>query len=72
MMEFVKLVATKYCDIVDEDVDILLYEDKRKKEIPYCTCSRCGKGIKNKMYVVQSKDTGLEHFYLGSECIKKI
>ena len=69
-MEYTKFMGYKWCDIVGEEVGILKYESK--DNAPYCECSRCGKPIKRVMYVVQSKETDLEHFYLGAECIKKI
>lgn len=55
--------------ICGEDVDILEYRSTDR--FPYCDCTRCGKPITRRMWVVQSKETGIELMYLGSECIKR-
>ncbi len=54
----------------NKEVDILEYASKDK--FPYCECSRCGKNIISKMYVVQDIEDQTEMEYLGSECIKHI
>lgn len=67
-MEYTGNYKNMYSDICGEEVAILEYKSKEKN--PYCECTRCGKPIIKKMYVVQSKETGIELMYLGSECIK--
>ena len=67
-MEFTGLHKKMYSHVAGEHVFILKYQSK--DSIPYCDCSRCGKPIKKTMYVVQSQETDVELFYLGSECIK--
>ena len=57
-----------YSQILGKYVNVLEY--KSKDNFPYCDCSRCGKGIMKKMYVVQDCETDVEDLYLGSECIK--
>ena len=69
-MTFTGKYRSIYSVAFDEEVDILEYVSKDK--IPYCECSRCGKPIIKKMYVVQSKETGVEMAYLGAECIKHL
>lgn len=68
MMEYTGKYKTQYSEICGEMVDILEYKSNYK--FPWCDCERCGKPIIKKMYVVQSKETGIERFHLGSECIK--
>ena len=68
-MEYTKFMGYKRSNIAGEEVAILKYESK--SNAPYCECSRCGKPIKRTMYVVQSRETDVELFYLGSECFKK-
>lgn len=69
-MEYKEFCGYRYSRDVEEEVAILKYESKSK--IPYCKCSKCGKDIKRTMYVVQSKKTDVEIFYLGSECYKNL
>ena len=54
--------------ICGEDVDILEYRSAEKYS--WCECSRCGKPIRKKMYVVQSCATNVELMHLGAECIR--
>ena len=68
-MRYTGLYKKMYSTLANENVSILKYESA--DNIPYCTCSRCGKPIKRKMFVVQSEESGVEMFYLGAECIKK-
>lgn len=68
-MEYTGKHKTMRSTICGEVVSVLEY--KGDNDIPYCECSRCGKDIKRKMYVVQSAETGIELMYLGAECIKK-
>lgn len=70
-MEYTGRYKTMYSYIAGEEVGILEYKDNSTKPIPYCDCSRCGRPIKSRMWVVQSKETGVELFFLGSECIKR-
>lgn len=68
-MEFVdskKVFSDRYGKLVA----VLVY--KSKSNIPYMDCSRCGKGIKRTMYVVQDIETGVEMEYLGCVCAKHI
>ena len=53
--------------IFDEDVVVLEYVSK--SSVPYCTCSRCGKPLKKRMFVVQSVNSDIELTYFGAECI---
>lgn len=69
-MEYTGFLGYMDSYVAGEEVAILKYEDKNSN-IPYCDCSRCGKPIKRVMYVVQSRETDVELFHLGSECIKK-
>ena len=59
-----------YSEAAGENVNVLEY--RSKDSIPYCTCTRCGKAIRRKMYVVQSAATDVELMYLGAECIKHL
>lgn len=68
-MEYVRIVKSMYSDICGENVSILEY--KSNDNFPYCECTRCGKDIKRKMYVVQSDKTDIELMYLGSDCYKR-
>ena len=68
-MEYYKYHGERWSDIAGEKVGVLEYRSKDK--YPYCDCSRCGKPIINRMFVIQSCETDIELFYLGSECIKK-
>ena len=67
-MNFNKLMGHKYSEIAGEEVAILKYTSKDR--VPYCQCSRCGKNITRAMYVVQSRETDVELFYLGPCCYK--
>ena len=58
-----------HSEIAGEQVSVLKYSSRYN--FPYCDCSRCGKPIRKVLYVVQSDETGIELFYLGSECIRK-
>jgi len=55
--------------VCGEDVSVLEYKSDSK--IPWCDCSRCGKPIVKRMFVIQSCETDIELLYLGSECIKR-
>ena len=70
-MKYTQFMGYKWSSVAGEEVAILKYESEHKN-IPYCECSRCGKPIKRTMYVVQSKETDVELFYLGADCIKKL
>lgn len=67
-MEYTCVFKRMYSHVAGENVSILKY--KSKDSYPYCDCSRCGKPIKRIMFVVQSQETDVELFYLGTECIK--
>ena len=67
-MKYTGRFRKMYSDVCGEDVSVLEYESDDK--FPYCTCTRCGKPIKKKMFVVQSDESGIELMYLGTECIK--
>ena len=69
-MEYTGRFRTMYSEDCGEDVAILEYRGSDK--VPYCDCTRCGKPITRIMYVVQSRETGVEEMYLGSDCIKKL
>ena len=69
-MEYTGEYRTMYSEVCGELVDILKYTSKDK--CPYDYCERCGKPLIRTMYVVQSADTALIHFYLGSECVKHL
>lgn len=69
-MEYTGKWSEKYSEQFGEVVYIL--EHKSESKVPYCDCSRCGKPIIRKMFVVQSKETDIELAYLGSCCIKKL
>jgi hypothetical protein len=56
-----------YSDVYGEKVR-LIYE---KHNRPYIECTRCGKDLTS-FYVVQGLETGIEHAYLGRECIKHL
>lgn len=68
-MKYTKFLGYMQSRVCGEEVALLQYESK--DGIPYCDCTRCGKPIVRKMIVVQSKETGIELMYLGSECIKR-
>lgn len=76
MMEYTGEYYYRWSEVAGEEVAVLKYADKehrlKNSRICYEHCSRCGRPIKNVMYVVQSKETDVELFYLGSECIKKL
>lgn len=59
-----------YSEVCGEKVDILEYKSGDKTPLGYC--DRCGKPLIHKMYTVQSHDTALIHFDLGSECVKHL
>lgn len=44
---------------------------KETYNVPYLECSRCGKPLRT-VYVVQGCETGIEHMYLGKECINHL
>lgn len=67
-MEYTGNYKETYSNILGEEVYIMEY--KSDHNIPYCECTRCGKLIRRKMYVIQSKETDVELMYLGSECIR--
>lgn len=67
-MEYTGKYKKVHSDLLGEDVYILEYRSKER--FPYCDCSRCGKPIIKKMYVIQNCETDVEMMYLGSECIK--
>lgn len=67
-MEYTGKHTEMFSQVAGEDVHILEY--KSNENFPYCACSKCGKPIRKKMYVIQSKETGIELYYLGRECIK--
>lgn len=69
-MKYTGNYKTQYSTECGENVDVLEYISKNN--FPYCECSRCGKPIVRKMYVVQSESTGIELMYLGSECVKHL
>lgn len=54
-----------YSEVYEQDVYIHL-----EKGYPHCTCSRCGKELKE-WYVIQDEDA-MELSYLGKECIKHL
>ena len=68
-MEYTGNYRTMYSELCGEDVSILEY--RSRDNIPYCECTRCGKDIKRRMFVVQSKETDVELMYLGADCIKQ-
>lgn len=61
-----------YIEMYSKDLDrvVAILEYKSNDNTPYIECSRCGKPIRRKMYVIQDSNTDLEIAYLGSECIK--
>lgn len=69
-MKYTGKFWTTYSEKHGMQVNILEYKRDYKGKIPYMPCDRCGKGIINKMYVVQDAETDCEIEYLGSECIK--
>lgn len=70
-MTYMGVYRRMYSEICGEDVVIMKYQmEGNLHKIPYCECTRCGKGIKRTMYVVQSAKTDVELMYLGPECIK--
>ena len=69
-MEFTGKITKVMSKVHGKTVTVLEYKSKSK--IPYMECSRCGKPIKNKMYVVQDPETCVELEYLGSVCAKQI
>ena len=69
-MDFYRKVKEMRSEDAGEDVSILEY--RKDDNHPYIECSRCGQLIRRKMFVVQSKETDIELFYLGPECIKHL
>lgn len=67
-MKYTGKYKTMNSEILGHMVDILEY--KSENNIPYLDCTRCGKAIKRRMFVVQNAETAVEEMYLGSECIK--
>lgn len=67
-MMYVGYHGSKYSEILDADISILEY--KIDSKIPYCDCSRCGKPLKSKMFVIQDRSTDVEMMCLGADCIK--
>lgn len=67
-MKYVKYHGSHYSEILGTDISILEY--KIDSKVSYCDCSKCGKPLKSKMFVIQDKETDVEMMYLGSDCIK--
>lgn len=67
-MEYTGKYKKMYSTLLNKDVYVLEYRSSEK--IPWCECTRCGKPIIKKMYVIQDAETDVEDMYLGSECIK--
>lgn len=57
----------QWSELYGENVTIT----KETHEIPYLECNRCGKLLKT-VYVVCGCETGIEHAYLGPECLKHL
>ncbi len=56
-----------YSELYGEEI-ILKFE---KHDKPQLNCSRCGRLLKS-FYVIQGCKTGIEHAYIGKECIKHL
>lgn len=69
-MEYTDYLGSRYSEDAGEEVNVLLYTSTHS--VPYCDCTRCGKPIKRRMYVIQSKETDVELMYLGSDCFRKL
>ena len=67
-MEYTDYLGSRYSKDAGEEVNVLLYTSKSRT--PYMPCTRCGKPICRRMYVIQSKTTDVELMYLGSDCYK--
>lgn len=71
-MEYTGKWKEMYSQDFKQAIHILEYKSKRDTSIPYCDCDRCGKPIKNHMFVIQSAEDDVEMAYYGADCIKKL
>ena len=73
-MDYTGRYRTVDSELLGHKVNILEYRANNGEHLSRCfweNCTRCGKPIRNVMFVVQDAETDVEEMYLGSDCIKK-